>query len=165
MKFKFDVEKNKEKIEEFEKFIEEHKDMKGAVMPVLQEAQRIFGYIPEEAVTIMSHRLGKHSSEIYGVATFYSQFTFIPKGKYSISVCMGTACYVNGASAILEEFEKQLKIKKGETTKDMMFSIIETRCVGECAVAPVVTVNDTVYPKFKIEDVEKLIKEHRSMEE
>lgn len=165
MSFKFDFEKNKEKIKEFEEFVEENKYVKGAVMPILQEAQRIFGYIPEEIVNIMSHKLGKHSSEIYGVATFYSQFTFIPKGKYSISVCMGTACYVKGANAILEEFEKQLKIKKGETTKDMLFSIVETRCVGECAVAPVVTVNDTVYPTFKIGDVEKLIKEYRQMEE
>ena len=164
MSFKFDLEKNKANIEEFERFVDENKDMKGAVMPILQEAQRIFGYIPEEIVNIISHKLGKHSSEIYGVATFYSQFTFIPKGKYSISVCMGTACYVKGANDILEEFEKQLKIKKGETTRDMMFSIIETRCVGDCAVAPVVTVNERVYPKFKIEDIENLIKEYRQME-
>ena len=164
MSFKFDLEKNKENIEEFERFVDENKDMKGAVMPILQEAQRIFGYIPEEIVNIISHKLGKHSSEIYGVATFYSQFTFIPKGKYSISVCMGTACYVKGANDILEEFEKQLKIKKGETTRDMMFSIIETRCVGDCAVAPVVTINERVYPKFKIEDIENLIKEYRQME-
>ena len=164
MSFKFDLEKNKANIEEFERFVDENKDMKGAVMPILQEAQRIFGYIPEEIVNIISHKLGKHSSEIYGVATFYSQFTFIPKGKYSIAVCMGTACYVKGANDILEEFEKQLKIKKGETTRDMMFSIIETRCVGDCAVAPVVTVNERVYPKFKIEDIENLIKEYRQME-
>lgn len=164
MAFEFDLEKNKEKIKEFEDFIDENKDMPGAVMPILQEAQRIFGYIPEEIVMIMSQKLGKHSSEIYGVATFYSQFTFIPKGKYSVNVCMGTACYVKGASDILEEFQNQLKIKKGETTKDMLFSIVETRCVGDCAVAPVVTVNDTVYPKFKLEDVEKLIKEYRQME-
>ena len=164
MSFEFDMNKNKEKIDEFEVFIEENKSVRGAVMPILQEAQRIFGYIPKERVEIMSHRLGKHSSEIYGVATFYSQFTFVPKGKYAISVCLGTACYVNGANDILEEFEKQLKIKKGETTKDLMFSIVETRCVGECAMAPVVTVNDKVYPKFSVSDVDDLLTQYREME-
>ena len=105
MSFEFDMEKNKENIEEFEAFIEENKTVRGAVMPILQEAQRIFGYIPKEIVEIMSHRLGKHSSEIYGVATFYSQFTFVPKGKYAISVCLGTACYVNGAMTYLKNLK------------------------------------------------------------
>ena len=89
----FCMKKDRDKFEEFEKFVESHKDTPGAIMPVLQEAQRIFGYIPEPIVDYMALKLEKPSSEIYGVASFYSQFTFEPKGKHEICVCMGTACY------------------------------------------------------------------------
>ena len=158
---KFSWEDNQEKITKFREFIDRHRDMDGALMPVLQEAQSVFGYIPEEIVDLISDELNILTSEIYGVATFYAQFTFVPKGEYAISVCMGTACYVNGAEEILEEFKQELGIKVGETTDDMKFSIVDTRCVGACSEAPVVIVNDKVYSRFAKSDVKGLIKKLR----
>lgn len=147
------------KVAEFEEFIEKHKDKKGAVMPILQEAQNKFGYLPEEIMELISKKLDIFLSEIYGVATFYSQFTFFPKGKYSISVCLGTACYVKGAKGILEEFMELLGIGVGETTPDRKFSIVETRCVGLCSDAPVVMINNKAYPHFDKNDVKKILEE------
>lgn len=157
MKFKFDKQKNEEKIERFKQIIQNHKDKKGALMPVLQGAQEIFGYLPAEILQLTSEELDVPLSEIYGVATFYSQFDFIPKGENVINVCLGTACYVKGGQEILEEFEKQLGIKAGYTTDDMKFSINSTRCVGDCSMAPVVIVNDDVYPKLKKEQIKEII--------
>lgn len=157
--FRFDIAENRDKVDEFVRFVENRKGLPGVLMPALQEAQSKFGYIPEEIVHIISEKLKIPTSEIYGVATFYSQFSFVPKGKYEISVCMGTACYVNGAADLLEEFEKRLGIKVGETTPDLRFSIVETRCVGRCSDAPVVVVNDRIYPHFKKADVELLLSE------
>ncbi|HZH92787.1 MAG TPA: NAD(P)H-dependent oxidoreductase subunit E, partial [Tissierellaceae bacterium] len=96
-------------------------------------------------------------AEIYGVATFYSQFSFIPTGKNKISVCLGTACYVKGAQSILEEIETQLGIKSGETTKDEVFSIASARCVGDCSIAPVILVNEDVYAKVKKDDIAEIL--------
>lgn len=127
------------------------------LLEVLHVVQNTFGYIPRKIVTIISKTLDIPVSRIYGVITFYSRFSLIPKGKYAISVCMGTACYVKNAEKILEEFSKQLGIKIGETTDDLIFSLVETRCVGDCASAPVVTVNDTVYKHVKVEDVKKIL--------
>ena len=135
------------------------------LIEVLHKTQELYGYIPEEIVPIISQQLRIPVSQIYGVVTFYSRFSFIPKGKYAISVCMGTACYVKGAQDILEEFSKELKIKTGETTEDLLFSIIETRCIGDCALAPVVTVNDEVYAHFDKKDVKKLLDDIREREE
>lgn len=157
MEFKFDKQKNKVKIEAFRKIIQTHKDTKGALMPVLQKAQEIFGYLPAEMLQLTSEELDIPLSEIYGVATFYSQFSFIPKGENIISVCLGTACYVKGAQDILEEFEKQLGIKAGYTTEDMKFSISSTRCIGDCSLAPVVTVNEDIYPRLKKDQVKEII--------
>lgn len=157
MEFKFDKEKNRDKIDRFNKLIEGLKGKSGALMPVLQGAQEIFGYLPAEMLHLTSEELDIPLSEIYGVATFYSQFSFIPKGEYIISVCLGTACYVKGAQDILEDFEKQLGIKAGFTTEDMKFSISSTRCIGDCSLAPVVTVNEDVYPRLKKEQVKDII--------
>jgi NADH:ubiquinone oxidoreductase subunit E len=162
MEFKFDVEKNKDNIEKFKLFIEEHKDMPGALMPVLQEAQNIFGYLPLEILQMISRKLNIPMSEIYGVATFYAQFSFIPKGKYIISVCLGTACYVKGAQQILEEIEAQLGIKAGYTTPDLLFSINSCRCVGDCSKAPVILVNEDVYPKVTKDEVKEILDKYRS---
>lgn len=153
----FCMKKDKDKFDEFDKFVQDHKDTPGAIMPVLQEAQRIFGYIPEEIVDYMALELEKHSSEIYGVASFYSQFTFEPKGKHEICVCMGTACYVKGADKLLDEFCKTLNVKAGSTTADGLFSIIETRCVGECGDAPVVTVDGTNIPFVDTNKVHQIL--------
>ena len=162
MEFKFDKEKNKDKIDEFKLFVQENKDNPGALMPVLQEAQGIFGYLPLEILQLISRLLNIPMAEIYGVATFYSQFSFIPKGRNKISVCLGTACYVKGAQTILEEIENQLGIKAGYTTPDLEFSITSTRCVGDCSLAPVIIINEDVYPRIQKNEVQEVIKKYRS---
>lgn len=162
MEFVFDKEKNKEKIESFKMFIQDHKETPGALMPVLQEAQEVFGYLPREIMQLISRTLKIPMAEIYGVATFYSQFSFIPKGKNIISVCLGTACYVKGAQAILEEIEAVLGIKAGSTTPDLKFSIDSTRCVGDCSLAPVIVINEDVYAKVTKNKVKELIEKYRN---
>lgn len=162
MEFYFDKEKNKEKIESFRMFVQERKEDKGVLMPVLQEAQVVFGYLPLEIMQMISRMLFIPMSEIYGVATFYSQFSFIPKGENIISICLGTACYVKGANAVLEEIEKQLGIKAGYTTPDLMFSINSTRCLGDCSLAPVIQVNEDTYGKVKKEDVKEILQKYRN---
>ena len=162
MEFKFDREKNKDKIDEFKLFIKEHAETQGVLMPVLQEAQNIFGYLPLEMLQLTSRMLNVPMAEIYGVATFYSQFSFIPKGENTISICLGTACYVKGAQTILEEIETELGIKAGHTTPDLKFSINSTRCVGDCSLAPVILVNEDVYPRIKKDEVKEVIQKYRS---
>lgn len=137
----FCFKKDQDKYQEFLNFLEANKNKKGAIMPILQKAQEIFSYIPEEVVDLMALRMGVHSSEIYGVASFYSQFSFIPKGEHEICICLGTACYVKGSDKILAELEKELGIKVGETTPDGKISLAEARCIGECGVAPVVSID------------------------
>lgn len=143
--------------------IAKHKDTKGALIPVLHEAQEIYGYLPIEVQKKISEGLGISLSEIYGVVTFYTQFTIKPKGKYNISICMGTACYVKGADKILEKFTQQLGINVGETTEDGKFSIEACRCIGACGLAPVLTIGEEVYGRLVPDDVkgilEKYIKE------
>lgn len=135
--------KDQDKYQEFLNFLEANKNKKGAIMPILQKAQENFSYIPEEIVDLMALRMGVHSSEIYGVASFYSQFSFIPKGEHEICICLGTACYVKGSDKILAELEKELGIKVGETTPDGKISLAEARCIGECGVAPVVSIDSS----------------------
>lgn len=159
--FVFDKEENKEKIDEFKKFIDQNKDRKGPLMPILQEGQNIFGYLPEYILKLISSKLNIPLAEIYGVATFYSQFTFIPKGKTDVHICLGTACYVKGGPDVLDEFEKRLNIKKGETTADGKFSISETRCLGDCGDAPVVEINGKQVSHFTKEDVKKVLEKYK----
>lgn len=161
MEFKFDLEENKDKIDGFRAFIKDNKSKKGAVMLVLQKAQGDFGYLPVEILEIISKDLNTPLSEIYGVATFYSQFSFIPKGENIISVCLGTACYVKGAEDILSEIENSLEIKRDATTPDLKFSITATRCIGDCGMAPVITINDDVYGKLKTEDIKGILDNYK----
>lgn len=161
MEFVFDVEENKEKIEELEDFIDLNKDKPGVLMPVMQEAQDSFGYLPKEILDLISNKLNIPLAEIYGVATFYSQFTFIPMGENKISVCLGTACYVKGAQGILEEIQKNLGLENGlSTTQDLKFSIVEARCIGDCSLAPVFTINEDVYPNVSKKDIKKILKKY-----
>src|SRR5690554_7201623 len=157
MEFKFDMEKNSSIVTAFKTFLDEKKNTKGPLMPALQQAQEVFGYLPMEILEIISKTLQIPMAEIYGVATFYSQFSFIPQGENKISVCLGTACYVKGAQSILEEIESQLGIKSGETTKDEVFSIASARCVGDCSIAPVILVNEDVYAKVKKDDIAEIL--------
>lgn len=139
----FCFKKDQEKFDQFVEFLDANKDKKGAVMPILQKAQENFSYIPEEIVDLMALRMGVHSSEIYGVASFYSQFSFIPKGEHEICVCLGTACYVKGSDKILSDLENELGIKVGETTPDGKISLAEARCIGECGIAPVLSIDSS----------------------
>lgn len=161
MEFKFDMEKNEEKLKDFRIFIRENQHKKGALMPVLQRAQVLFGYLPEEVLESISKELDIPLSEIYGVATFYSQFSLIPKGKYKIGVCLGTACYVKGSQKILDKVMEELGIGVGETTPDMKFSITGSRCIGACGLAPVLSINDEVYGRVKPEDVKDILDKYR----
>ena len=128
--------------------IAKYKDQKGALMPIMQEAQEIYGYLPYQVQKIISDETGIPIEKIYGVATFYAQFSMSPKGKYVVSMCLGTACYVKGAGAILEEIEKVLKIEDGGCTPDGKFSLEVCRCVGACGLAPVMIVDGDVYGKM-----------------
>ena len=137
--------------------IAKHKDTKGALIPVLHQAQEIYGYLPEEVQAIISRELGVSMAEIYGVVTFYTQFSTQPKGKYKIGVCLGTACYVKGSGDILNKIKEILGINEGECTPDGKYSIDATRCIGACGLAPVITVNDDVYGKLTVDDVEGIL--------
>ena len=133
----------------------------GALMPALQKAQEIYGYLPIEVQTIIAEGLNIPISEVYGVATFYSQFSLFPKGKYKIGVCLGTACYVKGSGEIFEKLSQVLGIQGGECTADKNFSLDATRCIGCCGLAPVLTVNDDVYGKITADDVEGIIAKYQ----
>lgn len=133
---------------ELQKVIAEHKGQKGAAIPVLHKAQEIYGYLPLEVQTMIAEGLDIPLAEIYGIVTFYTQFSLNPKGQFQIGVCLGTACYVKGSGDILEEIKEILKIDVGECTPDGKFSLEATRCVGACGLAPVVTINDDVYGRL-----------------
>ena len=146
---------------ELKKVIEANLNDPGAVMPVLQQAQDIYGYLPIEVQKIVADGLGMPLEEVYGVSTFYSQFALSPKGKYNISVCLGTACYVKGSGDILNELTEQLGIGPEECTEDGKFSLTACRCIGACGLAPVLTVNDDVYGRLVVEDVETILKKYQ----
>ncbi len=137
--------------------IANHKDMQGALIPVLHEAQGIYGYLPLEVQAIIAEGLGVSLAEVYGVVTFYAQFSLNPKGQYEIGVCLGTACYVKGSGDILDKFKQLLGIDVGECTPDGKFSLTATRCVGACGLAPVVTVNEDVYGRLTVDDVQGIL--------
>lgn len=147
----------KEQEEKLLALIEEYKDVQGALMPVLQKAQDIYGYLPIEVQKIISEGLGVSLEEIYGVVTFYAQFSLMPKGQYKIGVCLGTACYVKGSGDILNKIKEILKIDVGECTPDGKFSLEATRCIGACGLAPVFTVNDDVYGRVKLDEVPDIL--------
>ena len=151
----------KEKMEKLEEVINQHRHQDGPLMPVLHETQELFGYIPEEAQKRISQELNVPMAEIYGVATFYSRFTLKPRGKYTIGVCLGTACYVRNAQAILEKFKEELKIEPGATSEDGIFTLEATRCLGCCGLAPVAMIGDDVYGKLVPEDIAGIIKKYR----
>lgn len=140
--------------------IEKYKDMPGALLPVLQEAQEIYSYLPIEVQRMVADGLSISLSEVYGVATFYSQFSLTPKGEHRISVCLGTACYVKGADKILQALEEKLGIKSGECTPDGLFSIDSCRCVGACGLAPVMMIDDEVYGKMTVEQIDSILSKY-----
>jgi NADP-reducing hydrogenase subunit HndA len=137
--------------------ISENKNDKGALMPILQEAQDIYGYLPIEVQTIISNEMAIPLEKIYGIVTFYSQFSLTPKGKYKISVCLGTACYVKGSGDLYNKIIEKLGIAGGECTPDGKFSLDACRCIGACGLAPVLTVNDDVYGRLSIDDIDDIL--------
>jgi len=144
--------------------LEKYKDDKSNLIKVLNEAQNIYGYLPIEVQEEISRKMDIPMAEIYGVVTFYSRFSTEPKGKYNISVCLGTACYVKGSEGILNKFKLKLGINEGECTPDGKFSIDVTRCVGACGSAPVFTINDEVYTKATLEMVDKVLEDYMNRE-
>ena len=142
---------------DLKRVISELKDTAGALMPILQHAQEIFGYLPIEVQTMISDETGIPLEKIYGVATFYSQFSLQPKGQYRISVCLGTAYYVKGSGDIFKKLEELLGITNGECTPDGKFSLDSCRCVGACGLAPVMMINDEVYGRLTVDDVPTIL--------
>lgn len=147
----------KEQEDKLKSVIEAYRDFPGASMPVLQKAQEIYGYLPEEVQVIVAEGLGLPLTEIYGIVSFYAQFTLNPKGKINIAVCMGTACYVRGAGDILDDIAKHTCCKSGGITDDGLVSIEATRCIGACGLAPVLTINEDVYGKLDRGEIEPII--------
>lgn len=140
--------------------IEEHKGEAGALIPVLHKAQGIYGYLPIEVQTMIADGLGVSLAEVYGVVTFYTQFSLNPKGKYNIGVCLGTACYVKGSGDLLEKIKEILKIDVNGCTPDGKFSLEATRCIGACGLAPVITVGEDVYGRLVPDDIPGILEKY-----
>ena len=147
--------------EELQKFIDSIEDKRGALIAVLHRAQHLFGYLPDEVILYISEKMDIPSSKIYGVISFYSFFTMKERGKNVVNVCLGTACFVRGADAIMKEFEKELGIKAGETSEDRNFTLSGLRCIGACGLAPVVMINDKVYGRVEVDQVSQIVGEYR----
>ena len=147
----------KEQEEKLLAVIAELKDERGSLMPIMQKAQDIYGYLPIEVQTIIADELHIPLEKVYGVATFYAQFALYPKGKYKISVCLGTACYVKGSGDLYNALMEKLGIAGGECTADGKFSLEACRCIGACGLAPVLTVNDDVYGRLTVDDLDGIL--------
>lgn len=146
-----------EQVESFNSLLSAHQNKNDEIMVVLQKTQGIFGYIPKESVKMISDSLKIAESEIYGIITFYSQFSLTPKAKYNIDVCLGTACFVLGANDVLEKILAKLNVKVGQMTPDGKWIVTSCRCLGCCGLAPAITINGEVYGKLKPEDVDKIL--------
>ena len=151
-----------EKAQKLEEIVAKYKDTRGALIPVLHEAQEVYGYLPLEVQRVIAEKLDIPLAEVYGVVSFYTQFSIYPKGKYQINVCMGTACYVKGANEVLDKFRTRLSIDVGECTEDGKFSLEACRCIGACGLAPVVTINEEVYGKLTADDVDGILDDYEA---
>lgn len=154
-----DFDPNDSKGQEVKKFIQEHKNIKGGLIPVLHNIQDVYGYLPKEMLNIVSDNLNIPLTEIYGVASFYSYFSLTPKGKHVIRVCLGTACYVKNSQAIIDEIGRQLGVTVGQTTSDGKFTLEATRCLGACGLSPVMMIDDKVFGRLVKDDVAKILSE------
>lgn len=151
----------KEQEEKLMQIIAEHREVQGALMPVLQKAQEVYGYLPIEVQKMIADGLDIPLEEVYGVATFYSQFSLNPKGKFKVSVCLGTACYVKGSGDLYDALIKKLGIQGGECTPDGKFSLEACRCIGACGLAPVLTINDEVYGRLVVDDLDEILAKYQ----
>ena len=151
----------KENFQKLDEVILENKERPGALMPILHEAQHIFGALPIEVQKVISEELKIPLAEIYGVVTFYSQFSLVPKGENVVSVCLGTACYVKGAQNILDRISRELNVEVGKTSEDGKFTLEATRCIGACGLAPVITINEDVYGRLVESKVPGILDKYR----
>lgn len=140
--------------------IKKYSNQKGALMQVMQEAQEIYGYLPLEVQQMIAEGMNVPVEEVYGISNFYAMFTLSPQGENKISVCLGTACYVKGAQALVDRITEVLGIKPGECTEDGKFSLDACRCIGACGLAPVMTINDDVYGRLTEKDVDGILKKY-----
>ena len=147
--------------EQLDAVIEKYRETPGALMPVLQEAQEIYGYLPLEVQRMIALKMGISMEEVYGVSTFYSQFVLNPKGEIAIAVCLGTACYVKGSGDILDKITQILGLPSGSTTPDGKYSLEATRCIGACGLAPVLTINNEVYGRLVPSDMEAILAKYK----
>jgi len=152
---------DKAKTDELLAFIDSVKDTKGPLMPVMQKAQEIFGCLPIEVQDCIAEAMDIPMTDVYGVATFYSQFALKPKGEHVIGVCLGTACYVKNAQPILDRLSKELNINEGETTENGKFTLEATRCLGCCGLAPVIMIDDDVYGTLTPDDIPEILANYK----
>ncbi len=150
-----------EQEKQLQEVIASHKHDKSLLMAVMQQAQDIYGYLPIEVQTMIAEGMDVPLEKVYGVATFYAQFSLTPKGKYNISVCLGTACYVKGAGDIFDKLSEKLGIGADECTADGKFSLTACRCIGACGLAPVLTVNEDVYGRLTVDDVDEILAKYQ----
>lgn len=158
------TEKEVNKFALIDRIVDNYKGQEGALIPILHQIQESIGYLPEDVQAYVAEKLKVPLSEIFGVVSFYTLFSTQPKGKYKISVCLGTACYVKGSGKILEQFQKQLGIKVGETTGDGLFTLEACRCLGACGLAPVLMVNDKVHGRLTEKDPAEIIKKYKGQQ-
>lgn len=142
--------------------IEKYKGTKGAMMPILQQAQEIYGYLPIEVQKIIAEKTDTPIEEVFGITTFYSQFMLNPNGEVAISVCLGTACYVKNAQELIDAVSKELDLEVGNTSPDGKYSLEATRCIGACGLAPVMTVNGEVYGRITKDDVAGILAKYKN---
>ena len=149
------------KVQQLKDYIGANKDTKGKLMPIMQKAQEIFGYVGEDVQTVITETSGIPIADLYGVATFYTQFALKPKGKHIIGVCMGTACYVRDSQKVLDALIKELDVPVGDTTQDGLFTLEATRCLGCCGLAPVIMIDDDVYGRLTADEIPAIIAKYR----
>lgn len=155
--------KIKNDFSELKRIIDDIGYEEASLISILHRTQEHYGYIPREAQGFIAHELGIPASRVYGVVSFYSYFVEKPKGKYQISVCLGTACYVKGAADVLARLESELGIKFGETTPDLKFSIAQTRCLGDCSNAPVLMINNKLYSKVSPDEIPLILESYKEV--
>lgn len=151
-----------EKLALFYAQLEKNKKYPGPLMPTLHDAQHIFGHIPLEVQKIIAKELNESIAKINGVVTFYGNFSVTPKGRKTISVCLGTACYVRGSQNVIEALQDELKIKAGETTKDGEITLCATRCIGACGLAPVFSIDDQIHGNTNVQKAKQILKEMKA---
>ncbi|OJV63315.1 MAG: NAD(P)H-dependent oxidoreductase subunit E [Clostridiales bacterium 38-18] len=160
----FSLENADQKLKALDAFILEQDAKEDALISILHKAQELFGYLPSELQLYVARKLNIPASKVYGVVSFYSYFSQEKRGKYTVNICMGTACFVKGVEKVMHAFSEQLDIKSGNTTPDGLFTLKDVRCIGACGLAPVVMINDKVFGHVTENDVSRIIDDYKNME-